>query len=191
MRDEKLETFNHIDTFYLANTLTPAQLRHEVRRTREYIDSRDIIYSTPCGLLWSRDHTHLTPDEYPVIFRLYDFDYEGYLKCVLDALKWQSICNTSKAKTPSKRRHIDIDSLKARLDIFTEVERYTQLRKSGNNRFLGRCPLHEDKHPSMTVYVDKQSWHCFQCGKGGDLIDFIMAVEGVDFRRAVAMLGAT
>ncbi len=183
-------TFDHIDTYYLANTLMPAQLRHEVKRAREYIDSRDIIYSMPCCLLWSHEHTHLTPDVYGAIFQCYDFDYESYIQCCRDALKWMSNAKI-KHEPETKRKPVDIESLKTRLDIVTEIEQYTNLRKSGNNRYLGRCPLHEDNHPSMTVYADKQSWHCFQCGRGGDIIDFIMAVEGVDFRRATSMLEST
>lgn len=95
----------------------------------------------------------------------------------------------SKEKLPSKL--IDIDAIKAKNDIVDIIGQHTQLRKSGKNRFTGRCPLHNDKGPSLTVYADSQSWHCFgACNKGGDIFSFIMALNSCDFKQAVALLGA-
>ncbi len=74
-------------------------------------------------------------------------------------------------------------------DIVEVVEGYTTLRKSGSN-FSGKCPIHNDKTPSMVVYPDNQSWHCFGCNKGGDVIRFIQSVEGTDFKGAIAILGS-
>jgi DNA primase len=52
--------------------------------------------------------------------------------------------------------------------------------------------LHDDHAPSLTVYADSQTWHCFgACNRGGDVIDFIMAVNGCDFKEAAALLGGT
>jgi len=187
-KSDDIIRFDYIDTFYMANTLTTPQLRYEIQQARETIMERNIILSMPCCLLWSHEHQHLNLDDITVMLtELEVYDYEGYIKICQEAIAAK---HTAPSK-PSPGKRIDINSLKSRLDIVTEVERYTQLRKSGSNRFLGRCPLHEDRHPSMTVYADKQSWHCFQCNKGGDVIDFIIAVEGVDFRQAAAILGGT
>ena len=70
------------------------------------------------------------------------------------------------------------------------IEQYTRLRKTGKN-FVGRCPIHQEKHPSLMVYPDQQKFHCYGCNWHGDVIDFIMAVEDVDFRHAVGVLNGT
>jgi len=193
--------FNDIDKFYLANYLTQQQLKHEIANSKKCLEEIRDFENWPCQLINSpiflgaddkgRQKIHwITSDEIESHLEHIDFDYEGYMKVCQEALTWTPGGNDKKPEPYTRKRRIDIDSLKARLDIVAEVERYTPLRKSGNNRFLGQCPLHEDKHPSMTIYADKQSWHCFQCNKGGDVIDFIMAVEGVDFQAAAALLGA-
>jgi DNA primase len=53
------------------------------------------------------------------------------------------------------------------------VSRFVKLEKKGK-RLWGLCPFHEEKTPSFTVDPEKQTWHCFGCGKGGDLGDFSM-----------------
>ena len=51
------------------------------------------------------------------------------------------------------------------------------------------CPLHGDRHPSLRINVEKQLWYCDPCGIGGDAIEFIKLVEGVDFKGALEVLG--
>lgn len=82
---------------------------------------------------------------------------------------------------------IDVQAIKERTDIVALISRYTQLRKVGS-RFVGICPLHDDRHPSLTVYPNQQTFHCFGCGTHGDVITFIMLAERLDFRVAVATL---
>ena len=68
------------------------------------------------------------------------------------------------------------------------VSSYVRLsRKSGANYF-GLCPFHSEKTPSFSVSTDKQIYHCFGCGKGGDVIGFIMEIENLSFPEAVAFL---
>ena len=81
-----------------------------------------------------------------------------------------------------------LDELIARNDIVDVVGSYVQLTKrSGSNQF-GLCPFHNEKTPSFSVSSDKQIYHCFGCGKGGGVINFIMEIEGLSFRDAVAFL---
>lgn len=84
-------------------------------------------------------------------------------------------------------KNTDIESLKSSLDIAEVIGRYISLKKSGY-RFLGLCPFHEEKHPSFTVYPETQSWYCFSCNRGGDVINFIMLIENTDFKDAVSIL---
>ncbi len=81
-----------------------------------------------------------------------------------------------------------IEELLARSDIVDVVSEYVQLTKrSGSNRF-GLCPFHSEKTPSFSVSPDKQIYHCFGCGKGGNVIGFIMEAENLSFPEAVEFL---
>jgi len=75
-----------------------------------------------------------------------------------------------------------------RNDIVDVVGSYVRLtRRSGSNQF-GLCPFHSEKTPSFSVSQDKQIFHCFGCGKGGGVINFIMEVENLSFPEAVEFL---
>ena len=76
-----------------------------------------------------------------------------------------------------------LDELVARCDIYDVVSRYVPLKKSGANYF-GVCPFHNEKTPSFSVSRDKQIYHCFGCGAGGGVINFIMRIENMTFPEA-------
>ena len=80
-----------------------------------------------------------------------------------------------------------VDELLERSDILDVVSQYVQLTKKGANYF-GLCPFHNEKTPSFSVAPDKQIYHCFGCGKGGNALGFIMAIENLTFPDAVRFL---
>ena len=80
-----------------------------------------------------------------------------------------------------------VDDVKQRLDIADVVGDYVRLEKSGRN-LKARCPFHDEKTPSFFVFPDRQSWKCFGCGAGGDVISFVMKKEGTDFSQALNTL---
>ncbi len=81
-----------------------------------------------------------------------------------------------------------IDEVVQKNDIVDLISRYVTLKRVGN-RFQALCPLHNDKKtPSFSVSPDKQLFHCFGCGAGGTVINFIMAKENLDFMEAVKLL---
>ena len=81
-----------------------------------------------------------------------------------------------------------VDEVVEKNDIVELISRYTTLKRVGN-RFQALCPLHNDKKtPSFSVSPDKQLFHCFGCGAGGTVIQFIMARENLDFMEAVKFL---
>ena len=81
-----------------------------------------------------------------------------------------------------------ITELVERSDIVDVVSGYVRLgKKSGANMF-GLCPFHSEKTPSFSVSPDKQIYHCFGCGKGGGVINFIMEIENLSFPEAVEFL---
>ncbi|MBQ8974122.1 MAG: DNA primase, partial [Oscillospiraceae bacterium] len=81
-----------------------------------------------------------------------------------------------------------LDELIARNDIVDVVGGYVQLTKRSGSNMFGLCPFHNEKTPSFSVSRDKQIYHCFGCGKGGGVINFIMEIEGLSFREAVEFL---
>jgi DNA primase len=80
-----------------------------------------------------------------------------------------------------------VEQIKDRLDIVDVVGGHVQLKKAGRS-FKGLCPFHQEKTPSFTVFPETQTFHCFGCGAGGDLINFVMQQERVDFREALQTL---
>jgi DNA primase len=77
-----------------------------------------------------------------------------------------------------------VDEVKERLDLPDFVSRHVHLQKSGRY-FKGLCPFHTEKTPSFFVFPETQRWHCFGCGSGGDIFNFVMQLEGIDFRTAL------
>ncbi len=80
-----------------------------------------------------------------------------------------------------------IEELLARNDISDVVSSYVQLSRKGGNLF-GLCPFHNEKTPSFSVSPDKQIYHCFGCGKGGGVINFIMEIENLGYPDAIRFL---
>jgi hypothetical protein len=159
--------FDHRDVEYLASHFSVSQLRREIH-------GAELRHSIVSAL---------------AIEHHFPFPFAEFAKACRLALKLK----LAATPRPAPRRGRggaplpSISEVKARLDIVNVVGQYTTLRKAGRN-YLGLCPLHDDRHPSLTVYPDRQSWHCFGCNRGGDVLDFIMAAEGLDFKQALDRL---
>ena len=81
-----------------------------------------------------------------------------------------------------------LNELVDRNDIVEVVSSYVRLSKKSGSNLFGLCPFHSEKTPSFSVSPDKQIYHCFGCGKGGGVINFIMEIEGLSFPEAVEFL---
>lgn len=80
-----------------------------------------------------------------------------------------------------------VNQVRAAVDIIDVVGEYVQLRKSGR-AFLGLCPFHSEKSPSFNVNAERQFFHCFGCGAGGDVFSFLMKLEQLTFPEALHKL---
>ncbi len=81
-----------------------------------------------------------------------------------------------------------IDEIKARIDIVELISEYIRLKPAGPNNWKALCPFHNEKTPSFLVSKDKQIWHCFGCGEGGDILTFVEKMENVEFVEALRTL---
>lgn len=77
-----------------------------------------------------------------------------------------------------------INKVRSETNIVDIVSQYVQLKKRGKNYF-GFCPFHDERTPSFSVTDEKQIFHCFSCGRGGNLYSFLMEIEGISFVEAV------
>ena len=81
-----------------------------------------------------------------------------------------------------------IDRIRNTADILDVISQYVNLKKRGRN-FFGLCPFHDERTPSFSVAPDKEIYHCFGCGAGGSVFNFIMEHENLTFVEAVQQLG--
>lgn len=82
-----------------------------------------------------------------------------------------------------------LEEVRRRTDLVQVVSGYVKLRKNGQ-RLIGLCPFHPEKTPSFSVHPEKQVWHCFGCGEGGDVFSFVERIEHLSFREALEKLAA-
>lgn len=80
-----------------------------------------------------------------------------------------------------------LEDIRQSNDIVDVISQYVRLKRSGRN-FFGLCPFHNEKSPSFSVSPDKQIFHCFGCGVGGNIFTFISKIEGISFREAIEVL---
>ena len=80
-----------------------------------------------------------------------------------------------------------IEEVKSSNDIVDVISQYVTLKRSGRN-FFGLCPFHKEKSPSFSVSPDKQIFHCFGCGVGGNVIHFVSKIENISFMETMEML---
>lgn len=81
----------------------------------------------------------------------------------------------------------EVSQIREKIDLPILISEYIPLKKTGSN-FKTTCPFHQEKTPSFVVSPERQIWHCFGCGKGGDAFSFLMEYENMDFPEALRVL---
>src|SRR3990167_11303436 len=81
----------------------------------------------------------------------------------------------------------EVEEIKSKIEIVDFIQKYIPLKKAGIN-YAGLCPFHNEKHPSFMVNPERQSFKCFGCDEGGDVFNFVMKIEGLEFKEALKML---
>jgi DNA primase len=85
-------------------------------------------------------------------------------------------------------REEDIAEVREKAKIDEVVSDYVTLRPAGGGSLKGLCPFHDEKSPSFNVNPQRQFWHCFGCGEGGDVFSFLMKIDGLGFSEVVERL---
>jgi len=80
-----------------------------------------------------------------------------------------------------------VSQIREKIDIVSFISEFIALKKAGRN-FKANCPFHGEKTPSFVVSPERQIWHCFGCGKGGDVYTFLMEYEKLEFAEALRLL---
>ena len=83
--------------------------------------------------------------------------------------------------------HSFIEEVKYRNRIDDVIGSYVNLKRAGSN-YQGLCPFHSEKTPSFTVFPNTETFHCFGCGAGGDVISFVMRAENLEYMGAIEFL---
>ena len=89
---------------------------------------------------------------------------------------------------PGRIREEDIALVRERVHVEEVIGEHLQLRSAGGGSLKGLCPFHDEKSPSFNVNPSRGFWHCFGCGEGGDVLDFIMKIDHLAFADAVERL---
>src|SRR6478609_6886305 len=80
------------------------------------------------------------------------------------------------------------ETVRQQADIVRVIGDYIQLKKAGAQNFVGLCPFHGEKTPSFSVHATRQFFHCFGCGKSGDVFKFVQEIENISFPEAIRVV---
>lgn len=130
-------------------------------------------------------------DEFGVWYWAYwnELEYLRYYNCRLRLKYWLDIYEKLPNVIMPKRMKTELDRSKIeRARMIPIEEHYTDKLRVNGSRLIGKCPFHEERTASFDIYRQTNSYFCFGCKKGGDVIDFIMRLRHISFMEAVEYL---
>lgn len=153
--------FDEEDAEYLSSNLTRDQLRKEIHNAE---------VRRGVSMCWAEDAE--------VIY------WREFGKVCREALEVQ---RSRQPKVEARFGELSVRAVREAHNIVDIVGQYTELRKAGTE-YTGKCPFHDERQPSFEVNKDKQLFYCFSCQRKGDLVNFIMQIEGLDTKEACLFL---
>lgn len=148
--------------------------------------SDDALRATRADACWLLELAGAEADKWPPEFTQASRVLNAsYVRAVDAELRWRSTNGLSRQPDPFGFSRQFLDELRQRVDLVAEVELLTTLRPRGR-ALVGRCPFHDDRDPSLTVWPDEGRWRCWAgCGYG-DVIDWVLLVQRGEFSFAQA-----
>lgn len=159
--DFRQDSFDAGDVSYLATHLTLEQLRKEIHHAS--------VERGACRCLGLDEE---------------EFYWEDFGKTCELAL---DIHKANQPKVEVREGQFSVKTIKEAHDIVDVINSYTKLRKTGKE-YVGKCPFHQENHPSLQVNQQKQLFYCFSCQHKGDVINFIMQAENLGTKQACQFL---
>jgi hypothetical protein len=154
-------------------------LRTKLKESRKI--KKEILAEWKSGL-----EKYKAEPEYPIYRALLKFKFgKPYSENEKNIHRLKRMILISHGKKLNESR--DYKAETSSITIVPVIEKYTDLKKRGK-MFFGKCPLHTDKTPSFCVYPETNSFYCFGCGQGGDLITFLELKHGFTFLQACEYL---
>jgi len=116
-------------------------------------------------------------------------DYAKMVRLACRVASWNT--EVTQASTPRRPGHLpprlDAAAIKSQIDLPSYIDQHVRLVKAGHDRFVGICPFHDDRNPSMSVWADGR-WKCFACNAGGDVFEFAMRWHKCGFSEALQII---
>jgi DNA primase len=113
---------------------------------------------------------------------------EAFAHNTEEGLSRKGIVHAYDVLSPMTTQNDFKETVRQQADILRVVGDYVKLKKAGAQNYSGLCPFHNEKTPSFSVHATRQFFHCFGCGKSGDVFKFIQEIEKVGFGEAVRLL---
>ena len=166
-----------LEIFPEAKNIISLKINEWLRRKGKLLSKETIPYLKKVNVL---------KDEFTRAFwkEAYAYLAGGLNSCIAHIKRLKRL--ESLMSSPEGSRRFEDLIRRAKETPLISVYEFQRLRKTGK-AYTACCPIHNDKTPSFHIYPDN-SWYCFGCNRGGDVIDFVRVLENIDFRKAIQYL---
>jgi len=174
--DSLQNDFNPIEMFPKAKSIYKKQLQKEIKQAREDLAEARQIKKDCEFVLETRCHSKNR--------EFWEMMIDGLLIQPLTAGREQTIKRNTFRLSDNKKETTGVTEEQIAQAKSVPISTFIKANNSG----FAKCPFHAEKIPSLKVYTTQNTWWCFSCGSGGDVIELIMKMHDIDFINAVKML---